>query len=79
MVAIGSSRILFVNFNLASGGLSLTVIRASPATGGLLKRVAVRMFIAGKTRTKISLELGTSRNTVNKWISKYQELGKIQN
>ena len=44
-----------------------------------LKRVAIRMFTAGKNRTKISLELGTSRNTVNKWISNYKKLGKIQN
>jgi len=44
-----------------------------------LKRVAVRIFTTGKTRTKISQELGISRNTVNKWISEYQELGQFQN
>lgn len=49
----------------------------SPESREELRRVAVRRFKTGKTKSTISRELGIRRSTISRWLVTYEQTGNI--
>lgn len=56
---------------------SIDLRSLSPESREELRRVAVRRFKAGKTKSTISRELGIRRSTISRWLVTYEQTGSI--